>query len=1184
LLLFSLSGIFLVETEAASDKTTMDVKSRMLEGEYVPLIITLKDSPSFKALSKGDAVTLMKERASDSQQNLLTLLKKEKSRGKADKIKQFWIVNAIAVNASPELIEILSRRDDIASIELDSEIKIVEDYSALVSQGQIDSATSEIRRINTTKVWELGIDGIGINVSVIDTGINASHPDIAGRVIKWVDFVNGGGSAYDDHGHGTHVAGTVGGNGSRGTTTGVAPNVSLFGVKVLNSSGLGYESDVIRGIEWSVSNRANVISMSLGGGNWKNKNCDLDRPSLTSAINNALALNVTVVSAAGNAASLGVSSPACVSGTIAVGAVYSNDMNASFSSIGFSMKDHGVVAPGVNINSLGNFGDYTNKSGTSMATPHVSGTVALLLHAAKKYGLTLSPSQIKNILETTSVDLGTAGKDDTYGAGRIDVYAAVKSLDANPPLVTANPTGYQAGSAARNGTAITLNATITDAVSGVKNASVNVSSINTSLTNIPLYPDSGFWVSDSVIVGASDEIYYLSVTAYDNMNNMNTSVQLSVIVDNTPPLFISTDAQPSIIEAGSENSIFTANVTDITSGVAQVAVDLSAIGDPSSSLMQNIGGGIWQMTVNTTAVGNFSLSVNATDGAGNIENGTIILNVTDTTPPVVNSARATPDSIRADGIDSTALMVSTHDFASVSSIKNVTVDLTNLGGNASQEMENSSGIWRFDVTTNKTGINGTIIRLPVNVTDTRNNSNTSTSIPLGIKETINASAGTWRFNFTIDSAIFNASISIPESADLSGVLLVAPVDIPDPGGLKHAGVALNLSNLTFDEPLMIEMQYNFSSFIVDETKFRLWFYNTTTDIWEITENSSVDTLNKTVSGYTSHFSVFAPLADITPPVISNVTLTQITTGSAIISWDTDKPAQSLVKHGTTAGSYTSNAEDTSNVTSHSVKLAGLSAGTTYYYIVISTDQSGNTANITGSLTTLSGGGASSSSGGGGGGGGGVASAEDYSNIEVKEKYDQYIFKDKITSYIFTSKNNPVLFVNITGNVNAGEISAAVEVLRSPSSIVKGPAPGIAYKNINIWVGTSGFAVPKNIKNADITFRVEKQWTDTVDPVSIALYRYDSQWIKLPTQKLREDTEFEYYVASTEKFSPFAITGLRNVEEPISASVVKAETATDGALIETTTMTAVPTEKASGFEVTLAVITLCAIYLIWRKRK
>ncbi len=116
----------------------------------------------------------------------------------------------------------------------------------------------------------------------------------------------------------------------------------------------------------------------------------------------------------------------------------------------------------------------------------------------------------------------------------------------------------------------------------------------------------------------------------------------------------------------------------------------------------------------------------------------------------------------------------------------------------------------------------------------------------------------------------------------------------------------------------------------------------------------------------------------------------------------------------------------------------------------------------------------SSSGGGGGGGGGL-SGENYTNIEVNEKYDMYIYKDKVNSYRFTSSVNPVMFVNITGNISPGEIRASVEVLRDTSTLVKEPASGIVYRNANIWVGNSGFAVAKNIKEAVIRFRVENTW-------------------------------------------------------------------------------------------------------------
>ncbi|SNQ59093.1 PGF-pre-PGF domain-containing protein [Candidatus Methanoperedens nitratireducens] len=376
----------------------------------------------------------------------------------------------------------------------------------------------------------------------------------------------------------------------------------------------------------------------------------------------------------------------------------------------------------------------------------------------------------------------------------------------------------------------------------------------------------------------------------------------------------------------------------------------------------------------------------------------------------------------------------------------------------------------------------------------------------------------------------------------------------------------------------------------------MWTYNTTASRWEITDNSSVDTINKTVTGYTSHFSIFAPLADVTPPVISGIAASSITTGSAAVTWTTDEAAQGTVRYGTGSGVYTSTEEETSNVTSGSVQLTGLSAGTRYYYIVSSKDQSGNTANSTEmSFTTSSSGGGSSSAsgGGGGGGGGGGASAENATNIEVKEKYDLHIFKDKVTAYAFTNRSNPVLFVNITGNISAGEINTAVEILRNTSSLVKTHAPGPVYKNINIWVGTSGFAVPKNIKDAEITFRVEKEWVNQNEPGTITLYHYDSEWVALPTRKIKEDDIFEYYAAQTGKFSPFAITMLRAAAQEPAGSVAAAQvtpvvTADNPAKLNQGPIPVAP-EKGTGIMLiamaVLVIITaiLAAVYIFEKKK-
>ncbi len=165
-------------------------------------------------------------------------------------------------------------------------------------------------------------------------------------------------------------------------------------------------------------------------------------------------------------------------------------------------------------------------------------------------------------------------------------------------------------------------------------------------------------------------------------------------------------------------------------------------------------------------------------------------------------------------------------------------------------------------------------------------------------------------------------------------------------------------------------------------------------------------------------------------------------------------------------------------------------------------------------------------GGGGGGGGGGASAENYTNIELKERYDLYIYKGVTTPYCFREAGNPITCVNITGNANAGEITTTLEVLRDRSTLLDTSPDGIIYRHVNIWVGTFGFATPKNIKDATITFRVDRSWIyeNGINPASITLMRYSNGWKVLPTEKTGEnDAEF-YYEAKTDGFAHFAITG------------------------------------------------------------
>ncbi len=219
----------------------------------------------------------------------------------------------------------------------------------------------------------------------------------------------------------------------------------------------------------------------------------------------------------------------------------------------------------------------------------------------------------------------------------------------------------------------------------------------------------------------------------------------------------------------------------------------------------------------------------------------------------------------------------------------------------------------------------------------------------------------------------------------------------------------------------------------------------------------------------------------------------------------------------------------------------------------------------------------SSSGGGGGGGG--LSGENYTNIEINEKYDLFIYKDKVTSYRFTSSGNPVMFINITGNTSPGEIRTSVEVLRDTSILVKETAPGIVYRNANIWVGTSGFAVAKNIKEAVIRFKVENSWIDNNKLVSdeIKMVKWESnEWTQLETALKGQDSRYFYFDAKTSSFSSFAIVGLKgNDAEPASTF---AAGVTDG----TGTVAESPrAEKSPGFDLAIMITAIYAVFLSGR---
>ncbi len=334
-------------------------------------------------------------------------------------IRQLASIKAVAAYISEERLERLRSRPGVAYVELDA---IVQALGETVPWG--------VERIGARLVHPYQT-GDGVKVAVIDTGIDYNHPDLAGKVVGGVDFVQDDDDPMDDNGHGTHCAGIIAAVDNDIGVIGVAPGAGLYAVKVLDSTGSGYVSDVAAGIEWAVKQGAKVISMSLGS--------DSDSTTLRNACDAAYAAGVLLVAAAGNDyrkwGSIEfdtVDYPARYSSVIAVGATDQSDGKASWSSTGSALE---LAAPGVSINSTYKGGTYATMSGTSMACPHVAGTAALVW--ANEPGLT--NAEVRARLQQTADDLGSVGWDKWYGYGLVDADEAAPLLVPQPPVAVAGP-------------------------------------------------------------------------------------------------------------------------------------------------------------------------------------------------------------------------------------------------------------------------------------------------------------------------------------------------------------------------------------------------------------------------------------------------------------------------------------------------------------------------------------------------------------------------------------------------------------------------------------------------------------------------------------------------------------------------------------------------------------------------
>lgn len=447
--------------------------------------------------------------------------------------------------------------DDLAAIDQP------EPYNAAAALGGVTKVWLD-RKVTSTELdgylsqvsapaaWESGLDGSGVTIAVLDTGVDADHPDLKGQVAGQADFT-GAGSPADDNGHGTHVASIAAGTGAGadGARQGIAPGADILSGKVLDSDGRGQTSWVMAGMEWAVQQGADVVNLSLGGAP-----TETDDPLVLTLEALAEQHGTLFVAAAGNRGWLGfvpgtIETPGSAPSALTVGAVTDTDLRAFFSSQGPTLGTYrlkpDVVAPGVGI--LGALagardGDlYQPMSGTSQATPIVAGAAALLMQQHPDW----TWDQIKTRIVTTAdvpdrhmvwshgggrVDLGEATSQELVSdVGTLD-FGYLKYPDEEPRTRTVtltnsgdDPLEIVVDDVVRNDSGQPA----ADDVLVAEPAALTIPAGGSSATTVTFRPDlveDGFWDGGLSFRSGGDTLLHLPFGGYDEPERYDLQIQL----------------------------------------------------------------------------------------------------------------------------------------------------------------------------------------------------------------------------------------------------------------------------------------------------------------------------------------------------------------------------------------------------------------------------------------------------------------------------------------------------------------------------------------------------------------------------------------------------------------------------------------------------------------------------------
>jgi putative copper export protein/methionine-rich copper-binding protein CopC len=420
-LLVAVGAIAAVRPSAADAATTLR-----------PVIISLRSGGP-----AGPGLLGLRAAANRDQAGLLQALAAARATGDAADVRPLWIINAVVVRASDALVQQLQARTDVQAVTSDTVVSVA---PAPVALSGVPVA-SNLQVVGATDLWSRGVMGQGVVVANLDTGVDMTDPDLAasyrGGANSWFDPYGQHAAPADLNGHGTWTLGAAVGQSDTGITVGVAPGARWIAAKVFDDSGQATVSAIHQAFQWALDPDGNAATAD--GAKVVDAPFALNAPgcdtTFAADIQTMRAAGVLPVFAAGNAGpgSSTSRSPANNPGALSVGAVDGSDVVASFSSRGPSacsgVAFPSVTAPGVAIPTVDRFGFGVTQNGTSMAAPQVAGALALLLSAFPDTGVAAQESALRS----GSLDLGPAGADDSYGAGRINVLASYTLLAASPP-------------------------------------------------------------------------------------------------------------------------------------------------------------------------------------------------------------------------------------------------------------------------------------------------------------------------------------------------------------------------------------------------------------------------------------------------------------------------------------------------------------------------------------------------------------------------------------------------------------------------------------------------------------------------------------------------------------------------------------------------------------------------------